>query len=309
VAVPAPPRTSRRTAEHHVHSAWSSPAVSPGLPGERAAFELHLLPATPRFVNGLEQRWAPDVRQTSRTTHLSNYGGRGNSLPQTSCSRTTASCRRGSVRSPRDRRARHQVRLHLLASTESAHAIDQTGLERAGIASRGAPAGGRSVVGAVFIGARNTRRPNRLPRSAGVPDSLTTPVTIGHNAIDWGAGPSSIGNHPALVPGDSRCTGGKADHVRPHGNFVFDQNVVGGNTRRRDREHTPSTGRSSWLPSWKSGPQLRLWTAGVHEPEGCREMVIQTMEAGERPRWRFACTNQPPRRLPSYPPATFLTLS
>jgi poly-gamma-glutamate capsule biosynthesis protein CapA/YwtB (metallophosphatase superfamily) len=162
----------------------------------------------PRFVNGLTYMGADVVNLANN--HLSNYGAQGitatNQLLQ-SHGILTSGLGPVAVINVRG------LKFGFIGFNGVGQAIDKTAL-KAGIARA------RQLADIVVVqfhwGKEYERQPMPDP---GVP-TPDNPVTIGHDAIDWGAD-IVIGNHPHWYQGVEVYHGKLITYA--HGNFVFDQ--------------------------------------------------------------------------------------
>jgi poly-gamma-glutamate synthesis protein (capsule biosynthesis protein) len=161
-----------------------------------------------RFVNGLTLMGADVVNLANN--HLSNYGAQGITDTQTLLSsRGILTSGLGPVAVINVR----GVRFGFIGFNGVGRAIDKTALQQ-GIARA------RQLADIVVVqfhwGKEYERQPMPDP---GVP-TPDDPVTIGHDAIDWGAD-IVIGNHPHWYQGVEVYHGKLITYA--HGNFVFDQ--------------------------------------------------------------------------------------
>jgi poly-gamma-glutamate capsule biosynthesis protein CapA/YwtB (metallophosphatase superfamily) len=162
----------------------------------------------PRFVNGLTLMGA-DVANLA-TNHLNNYGAAGiTATDQLLHQHSILTTGLGPVAVVNVR----GLKFGFLGFNGVGHAVDKVAL-KAGIARA------RQLADVVVVqfhwGKEYQRQPMPDP-NVPTPDD---PVTIGHDAIDWGAD-IVIGNHPHWVQGIEIYHGKLITYA--HGNFVFDQ--------------------------------------------------------------------------------------
>src|ERR1700682_2900329 len=169
-------------------------------------------------------------------------------------------------------------------------AIDQTAL-KAGIERARQQA---DIVVVQFHWGKEYERQPMADRGVPTPDD---PVTIGHNAIDWGAD-IVIGNHPHWYQGIEIYRGKLITYA--HGNFVFDQ-MWSEETREGVIGTYTFYGTQLVAASWKP---VRSYDYGqpVFMNEKDAANVVQTMEAASD---TLAVRLHEPTTtpVPSYPPA------
>ena len=161
-----------------------------------------------RFVNGLTYMGAKVVNLANN--HLSNYGAEGITLTQQllrSHGMLTSGLGPVAVIDVRG------VKFGFIGFNGVGRAIDKVALKE-GIAQARKEA---DIVVVQFHWGKEYERQPMADRGVPTPDD---PVTIGHDAIDWGAD-IVIGNHPHWYQGVEVYHGKLITYA--HGNFVFDQ--------------------------------------------------------------------------------------
>jgi poly-gamma-glutamate capsule biosynthesis protein CapA/YwtB (metallophosphatase superfamily) len=238
-----------------------------------------------RFVNGLTLMGA-DVANLANN-HLTNYGAEGVTATDKLLSQNgILSSGLGPV-AVIDVRG---IKFGFIGFNGVGRAIDQTAL-KAGIARA------RQLADIVVVQFHWGKEYERQPKpDPGVP-TPDDPVTIGHNAIDWGAD-IVIGNHPHWYQGIEIYHDKLITYA--HGNFVFDQ-MWSEETREGVIGTYTFYGTQLVAASWKA---VRSYDYGqpVFMTQKDSAAVIQTMEAAsdELATRLHEPTTKP---VPAYPPA------
>jgi poly-gamma-glutamate synthesis protein (capsule biosynthesis protein) len=215
-----------------------------------------------RFVNGLTLMGAKVVNLANN--HLSNYGAQGINETQTLLNQhgiLTSGLGPVAVINVRG------IKFGFIGFNGVGRAIDKTALKE-GIARA------RQLADVVVVqfhwGKEYERQPMPDP---GVP-TPDDPVTIGHDAIDWGAD-IVIGNHPHWYQGVEVYHGKLITYA--HGNFVFDQ-MWSEETREGVIGTYTFEGTRLISATWKA---YRIYDYGqpVFMNQKDSAAVLQTMEA------------------------------
>jgi poly-gamma-glutamate capsule biosynthesis protein CapA/YwtB (metallophosphatase superfamily) len=238
-----------------------------------------------RFVNGLNFMGAKVANLANN--HLSNYGAEGiTATDQLLQSHGILTSGLGPV-AVIDVRG---IKFGFIGFNGVGRAIDQTALKE-GIARARQLA---DIVVVQFHWGKEYERQPMPDRGVPTPDD---PVTIGHNAIDWGAD-IVIGNHPHWYQGVEVYKGKLITYA--HGNFVFDQ-MWSEETREGVIGTYTFYGTQLVAASWKP---VRSYDYGQPVFMNAKDAAstLQTMEAASD---TLATRLNEPTTLPvpSYPPS------
>jgi poly-gamma-glutamate capsule biosynthesis protein CapA/YwtB (metallophosphatase superfamily) len=238
-----------------------------------------------RFVNGLNFMGAKVANLANN--HLSNYGAEGiTATDQLLQSHGILTSGLGPV-AVIDVRG---IKFGFIGFNGVGRAIDQTAVKE-GIARARQLA---DIVVVQFHWGKEYERQPMPDRGVPTPDD---PVTIGHDAIDWGAD-IVIGNHPHWYQGVEVYKGKLITYA--HGNFVFDQ-MWSEETREGVIGTYTFYGTQLVAASWKP---VRSYDYGQPVFMNAKDAAstIQTMEAASD---TLATRLQEPTTLPvpSYPPS------
>jgi poly-gamma-glutamate synthesis protein (capsule biosynthesis protein) len=238
-----------------------------------------------RFVNGLNFMGAKVANLANN--HLSNYGAEGiTATDQLLQSHGILTSGLGPV-AVIDVRG---IKFGFIGFNGVGRAIDQTALKE-GIARARQLA---DIVVVQFHWGKEYERQPMPDRGVPTPDD---PVTIGHDAIDWGAD-IVIGNHPHWYQGVEVYKGKLITYA--HGNFVFDQ-MWSEETREGVIGTYTFYGTQLVAASWKP---VRSYDYGQPVFMNAKDAAstLQTMEAASD---TLATRLQEPTTLPvpSYPPS------
>lgn len=238
-----------------------------------------------RFVNGLTLMGA-DVANLANN-HLSNYGAQGITLTEqllNSHGILTSGLGPVAVINVRG------IKFGFIGFNGVGRAIDKTALKE-GIARA------RQLADIVVVQFHWGKEYERQPMPAPEVPTPDDPVTIGHDAIDWGAD-IVIGNHPHWYQGVEIYHGKLITYA--HGNFVFDQ-MWSEETREGVIGTYTFYGTRLVSATWKA---YRIYDYGQPVFMNAKDSaaVYQTMEAASdtlATRLKEPTTSP----IPAYPPA------